>query len=1153
MRHGRCPREGVAIRLHLEPLEERRLLAADFGDAPAPYPTLLLEDGAQHTDTGPTLGPTRDYDADGTHSANADADGADEDGVTFGTIQVGALGATATVNVQGGAAKLDAWIDFNGDGNWGSPGEQIFNNLSVTVGNNVLSFDVPSWAVDGVTYARFRLSTAGNLGTEGAATDGEVEDYAVTILPPAASSREFGGQTVISASADGAQSVFAADVDGDGDMDVLSASLLDDKIAWYENDGSQNFTAHTIITAADGGQSVFAADMDGDGDTDVLSASYNDDKIAWYENDGSQNFTAHTISTAANGAVSVFAADVDGDGDMDVLSASLLDDKIAWYENDGSQNFTAHTITTAADRAWSVFAADVDGDGDMDVLSASYFDDKIAWYENDGSQNFTAHTISTAANSAVSVFAADVDSDGDMDVLSASDDKIAWYENDGSQNFTPQTITTAANGGWSVFAADVDGDGDMDVLSASYFDSKIAWYENDGSQYFTPRTITNSAAGVRGVFAADMDGDGDTDVLSASIYDNKIAWYENDGSQTFIAHTISTTANSAHSVFAADVDGDGDTDVLSASVFDDKIAWYENDGSQNFTAHTITTTADGARSVFAADVDGDGDTDVLSASANDNKIAWYENDGSQNFTAHTISTAANGAFSVFAADVDGDGDTDVLSASPHDDKIAWYENDGNQNFTAHTISTAADWAASVFAADLDGDGDTDVLSASVLDDKIAWYEQLDELPSLALSPATLIEGEGDSGTTSYVFTVTLSQAINETVNVAYDSADGSATTADNDYAAANGTLTFAPGQTSQLVTVLVNGDTTNEADEDFTLLLSDANNATLAAASAQGVIQNDDADSSVVARRIFYNQSAFDGNSAAINAADDGAIAPDKTAYLPGDGLAVFDNITGYSRGINGIMVDLAPAGGSHTSITANDFVFKVGANNSPNTWAAAPASSAISVRTGAGVSGSDRVEITWANGAIQNQWLEVQVLATANTGLAAPDIFFFGNRIGDTGAPTASSFTTVIADASTIVAGGLGGAGGITNVRDIDKSNTITVAGDRATALGNIGALNRLNVGTAGPFAPQDGDAGIASALAAAVAPAPAPVAALPPGIVRRIQRGDLNASRIAAYFRQLAESDAERFGKLGAPADLIDNTLELDEELVGSLAAGL
>ena len=73
-------------------------------------------------------------------------------------------------------------------------------------------------------------------------------------------------------------------MDGDGDMDVLSASGIDDKISWYENDGSESFTEHAITTSADNAISVYAADVDGDGDMDVLSASYGDDTIAWYEN-----------------------------------------------------------------------------------------------------------------------------------------------------------------------------------------------------------------------------------------------------------------------------------------------------------------------------------------------------------------------------------------------------------------------------------------------------------------------------------------------------------------------------------------------------------------------------------------------------------------------------------------------------------------------------------------------------------------------------------------------------------------------------------------------------------------------------------------------------------------------------------------------------
>jgi len=94
------------------------------------------------------------------------------------------------------------------------------------------------------------------------------------------------------------------------------------------------FTPNTITTGTDGAHSVYAVDVDGDGDMDVLSASEDDSKISWYENDGNENFIPHTITTGANGASSVYAIDVDGDGNIDVLSASLSDDKIAWYESD---------------------------------------------------------------------------------------------------------------------------------------------------------------------------------------------------------------------------------------------------------------------------------------------------------------------------------------------------------------------------------------------------------------------------------------------------------------------------------------------------------------------------------------------------------------------------------------------------------------------------------------------------------------------------------------------------------------------------------------------------------------------------------------------------------------------------------------------------
>ncbi|QDV70163.1 Bifunctional hemolysin/adenylate cyclase precursor [Rosistilla carotiformis] len=339
------------------------------------------------------------------------------------------------------------------------------------------------------------------------------------------------------------------------------------------------FTAHELTNNALGASFVTTADMDGDGDLDVLSASFVDDRIIWFENDGSGIFTEHTVTSTADGSLAVYVVDLDEDGDLDIVSASHLDDTVSWYENDGNENFTLHVITTSADFAASVTAADVDGDGDLDILSASYRDHKIVWYENDGNENFTIRVITSTAMGARSVATADMDGDGDLDVLSAArdDSTVIWYENDGSENFTTHVIAADAEGAMHVMTADVDGDGDLDVLSASYDDNSVTWYENDGSQNFTQHVVDTTAVGVISVAAADVDGDGDLDLLSASSVGDTVAWYENDGNQNFTQHMIAVASDGARSVIMADIDGDGDLDVVTASQYDNTVTWYESE------------------------------------------------------------------------------------------------------------------------------------------------------------------------------------------------------------------------------------------------------------------------------------------------------------------------------------------------------------------------------------------------------------------------------------------------------------------------------------------------------------------------------------------------------------------------------------------------
>ena len=271
--------------------------------------------------------------------------------------------------------------------------------------------------------------------------------------------------------------VIAADLDGDGDQDVAVAAHGLDRVLWFENlDGRGNFDSSQIVTTeTDGAVTLAASDIDGDGDLDLVSGSWFDSKIAWYENDGDGNFgLQRIISTATQQPRHLRVGDMDGDNRPDVVVASRLDDTVSWFKNLGSGNFgDQQKLSSTADGPQSVALSDVDADGDLDVFITSFLDAKVAWFENLGNGNFGAQLdISTTADRGRFVITTDMDGDGDQDVVSSSyyfeDGKVAWFENtDGKGTFgSEKVVTTELQGPDSLAATDVDGDGNIDLLVA---------------------------------------------------------------------------------------------------------------------------------------------------------------------------------------------------------------------------------------------------------------------------------------------------------------------------------------------------------------------------------------------------------------------------------------------------------------------------------------------------------------------------------------------------------------------------------------------------------------------------------------------------------------------------------------------------------------
>jgi len=349
--------------------------------------------------------------------------------------------------------------------------------------------------------------------------------------------------------------------------------------------------------------SLIAADINGDGSVDLITADFGTNSLTVLTNNGRGQFLRASAPKVGSGPYAVTAVDVNGDDSLDLVSANFAENTLSVLTNDGTGGFALASKYTVGLNPAFVASGDINGDGKPDLISANQNGNTLTVLTNNGSGRFALASTERVGRVPFSVTAADVNGDGTLDLISTdfSDNTLTILTNNGTGGFVIASSPNVGAGPLFATAADINGDGHIDLISASQYEHTLTVLTNNGNGEFL--LAASPVAGVHPAWltVADVNGDGKPDLISADIYDGTLTVLTNDGCSGFALAAKLPVGHFPHSVVAADVNGDGRVDLISANYYDNNLTVLFN--TEAIEAHFIGNGA-GLTSLNASNLIG---------------------------------------------------------------------------------------------------------------------------------------------------------------------------------------------------------------------------------------------------------------------------------------------------------------------------------------------------------------------------------------------------------------------------------------------------------------------------------------------------------------------------------------------------------------------